>query len=58
MRRYYRDVPENYMFRTEATGHIVVVLEMHAPGAFPYFVAFISLAVLETETRRDKIYSK
>lgn len=58
MRRYYRDMLENYTFSTEATGHMSVVLETHSPEAFPYFDALISVAMLETDTERDMIYSK
>jgi len=58
MRRYYRDVLENYVFRTEATVHIALVLETHVPEIFPYFVALISVAMMETDTGRETIYSK
>ena len=58
MCRYYGVVLENYVFRTEATDQIDVTLEMQAPEEFPYFVALMSVAVLETDTEMDTIYSK
>jgi hypothetical protein len=58
MRRYYGVVLENYVFRTEATDHIAVILEIYAPETFLYFVALMSVAMLETDTEMDTIYSK
>jgi hypothetical protein len=58
MRRYYGVVQENYVYRTEATGHIAVILETFAPEAFPYVAALMSVSMLETDTERDTIYLK
>jgi hypothetical protein len=33
--------------------HITVILETYATEAFPYFVALMSVAVLQTDTERD-----
>jgi hypothetical protein len=54
MCRYYGIVPENYVLRTEATGHIAVILETYAPEAFPYFVILMSVSMLETDIRKGQ----
>jgi hypothetical protein len=58
MRHYYAVVLQNYVFRTEATGHIVVILVTYEPEAFPCFVALISADMLKTDIETDTLHSK
>jgi hypothetical protein len=55
---YYTVVLENYVFHTDATGHIAVILEMYAPEGSPYFVAVTLVAMLEMDIKTDRLYSK